>query len=156
MYVRIDYPSIAAEKKILQLAREQARSGHTAWQTVLHLVTQAQLFTARQEIMAIHLAPALEEYLVQLVVATRTPKRYGDDLANWITYGASPRATIALERCARAHAWLNGKEFVAPHDIHAIAADVLRHRIILSYEAEAEGITTDRIISDLISRVAVP
>ena len=156
MYVRIDYPSIAAEKKILQLAREQARSGHTAWQTVLHLVTQAQLFAARQEIMEIHLAPALEEYLVQLVVATRTPKRYGDDLANWITYGASPRATIALERCARAHAWLNGKEFVAPHDIHAIAADVLRHRIILSYEAEAEGITTDRIISDLISRVAVP
>ena len=98
----------------------------------------------------------LEQYLVQLVLATRNPGAYGDDLAQWLQYGASPRATIALDRCARVHAWLNDRDFVGPEDVQAVAYDVLRHRLILNYEAEAEGITTDRMISELINRIAVP
>jgi MoxR-like ATPase len=101
-------------------------------------LSQAQVFAARAEVLNLHLAPALEEYIVQFTLATRTPKAYGDDLARWVAYGASPRGTIALDRCARAHAWLNGRDFVAPEDVHAVAADVLRHRVLLSYEAEAE------------------
>ncbi len=104
----------------------------------------------------LHLAPALEEYIVQLTLATRTPKVYGDDLARWVSFGASPRGTIAIDRCARAHAWLNDRDFVTPEDIHAIAADVLRHRVLLSYEAEAEGITPDRLIAALLERVPLP
>ena len=92
----------------------------------------------------LHLAPQLEEYLVQLVLATRDPAPYGAELARWIAYGASPRGTIALDRCARAHAWLAGRDYVTPEDVHAIAADVLRHRVLLSYEAEAEGIDSDQ------------
>ena len=93
---------------------------------------------------------------MQLVLATRNPAAYGDDLANWMLYGASPRATIALDRCARAHAWIDQRDFVSPDDIQAIAFDVLRHRVILSYEAEADGVTPDSFIQELIARVAVP
>jgi MoxR-like ATPase len=89
------------------------------------------------------------------VMATRNPEQYGEDLANWIDYGASPRGTIALERCARAHAWLNGRDFVSPDDVQAIAHDVLRHRILLSFEAEANGMTTNKVINELITRVPV-
>jgi MoxR-like ATPases len=98
----------------------------------------------------------LEDYLLQLVLATREPTVYGEDLAAWIQYGASPRASIALDRCSRARAWLQQRDFVTPEDIQQIAYDVLRHRLILSYEAEAEGITSDRFIKELIARVAVP
>jgi len=98
----------------------------------------------------------LETYLLELVLATRKPEAYGKDLENWLEYGASPRASIALDRCARTYAWLDNRDYVTPDDIQAIAFDVLRHRIILSYEAEAEGITTDRFINELIHRVAVP
>jgi len=107
-------------------------------------------------VLDVHMAENLEEYLLQLVLATRNPAIYGDDLANWSLYGASPRASIALDRCARAHAWLDQRDFVSPDDIQAIAFDVLRHRVILSYEAEADGITPDSFIQTLISRVAVP
>ena len=92
----------------------------------------------------------------QLVLATRAPANYGDDLANWLQYGASPRATICLDRCARARAWLAGRDYVGPEDIQAVAYDVLRHRLILNYEAEAEGVTPDRVIGELIARIAVP
>ena len=102
------------------------------------------------------MADNLEEYLLQLVLATRDPSTFGDDLANWSLYGASPRATIALDRCARAHAWLDQRDFVSPDDIQAIAFDVLRHRVILSYEAEADGITPDNFIHELVARVPVP
>ncbi len=91
-----------------------------------------------------------------MVLATRQPQVYGDDLAGWLQYGGSPRATISLDRCARAHAWLEERDFVGPEDIQSVAFDVLRHRLILNYEAEAEGITADRVISELISRIAVP
>ena len=113
------------------------------------------IFQARQDCLALHLSEAVEEYIVQLVHATRQPSAYGDDLARWIDYGASPRASIALERCARARAWLEGRDYVSPDDIQAIAPDVLRHRVLRSYTAEAEGISDDHLISELLGRVPV-
>ncbi|MEC8907413.1 MAG: MoxR family ATPase, partial [Pseudomonadota bacterium] len=98
---------------------------------------------------------AVEEYLVQLIIATREPGKYGDDLARWVEFGASPRGTIALDRCARAYAWLEGRDYVSPDDVRAVAHDVLRHRILLSFEAEASGLTTDTVINELLSRVPV-
>ncbi|MGA9333422.1 MAG: MoxR family ATPase [Rudaea sp.] len=156
MHVCIDYPDGAAEAAILKLARARARTALHEVNAPRRCLTQAQIFGAREEILNLHLAPALEEYLVQLTLATRTPKVYGGDLAKWISYGASPRGTIALDRCARAHAWLNGRDYVAPEDVHAVAPDVLRHRVLLSYEAEAEGVTSDTIIDRLLECVALP
>ena len=114
------------------------------------------IFDARREVLDMHLSEPLERYLVELVLATRTPERYGDDLARWIAFGASPRASIALDRCARAHAWLDGRDYVAPHDIQAIAHDVLRHRVLLGFDAEADGIDADHVVEALLTRVAVP
>jgi MoxR-like ATPase len=102
-----------------------------------------------------HMAAPVEEYLVQLLLASRSPAPYGDDLARWISYGASPRGTIALDRCARARAWLQGRDFVSPQDVQSVAFETLRHRILLSFEAEAEGIDSDRVIDELIQRVPV-
>lgn len=152
MYVRVTYPNANTEKQILQLAR-------TALQTTSipqKLISQETIFNARKEIMQLHFSPALEEYLVQLVIATRQPKAYGDELVKWLRFGASPRATIYLDRCARAHAWLNERDYVAPEDIHAVAFEVLRHRVLLTFEAEAEGITPDRFIGELLNRIAIP
>lgn len=104
----------------------------------------------------VHTSEALERYLVQLVLATREPGVYSESLARWLRYGASPRATIALDRCAKAHAWLEGRNYVTPEDIHVIAHDVLRHRILLSFEAEAEGVSSDDFIDSLLRLVAVP
>jgi MoxR-like ATPase len=105
--------------------------------------------------MQVHMADSIDEYLVQLILATRNPASYGSDLATWLEFGASPRATIAIDRCARSHAWLNQRDFVSPDDIQAVAHDCLRHRLILSYEAEADGVTTDKVIDELLARVAV-
>ena len=99
------------------------------------------------------MAEPVEEYLVQLVLATRNTQAYGGDLADWLDFGASPRATIALDRCSRAHAWLNKRDFVTPDDIRAVAHDVLRHRLILSFEAEAGGISANQVIDQLLSTV---
>ena len=156
MHVRVDYPDGASEAAILKFARERARETLAATPTPQRVLSQAQIFAARAEVLNLHLAPALEEYIVQFVLGTRAPKTYGNDLTRWIAYGASPRGTIALDRCARSHAWLAGRDFVTPEDVHAVAADVLRHRVLLSYEAEAEGITSDRVISALLDRVPLP
>lgn len=156
MHVRIDYPDAGAEREILALARREASAGggpHTAIDT---LVTQQAIFAARREVMEIYMAENVEEYLMQIVLATRNPASYDAQLGRWLQYGASPRATIALDRCARAHAWLDGRDFVGPEDVQAVAYDVLRHRILLSYEAEADGITPDHFIEALLARVAVP
>ncbi len=156
LHVFVDYPDVEAEKEILALTRNEAKSkGDTASKTIVPIPQQA-LFNARQQVLNIHMAENLEDYLLEIVTKTREPKAYGDDLASWIEYGASPRASIALDRCARAHAWLNGRDFVAPEDIQEMVHDVLRHRIILSFEAEAEGITKDKFIDTLLSRIAVP
>jgi MoxR-like ATPase len=154
--VRIDYPQAAAEAAILKLARDRAREALAAPATPARVVSQAQVFAARGAVLEMHLAPQLEEYIVQLVLATREPGRYGDELKRWVAYGASPRGTIALDRCARAHAWLAGRDYVTPEDVHAIAADVLRHRVLLSYEAEAEGVNSDRVVATLLERVPLP
>jgi MoxR-like ATPase len=156
LHVRIDYPQAAAEAAILKLARDRAREALAAPATPSRVVSQAQVFAARSAVLAMHLAPQLEEYIVQLVLATRDPSRYGEELKRWVAYGASPRGTIALDRCARAHAWLAGRDYVTPEDVHAIAADVLRHRVLLSYEAEAEGVNSDRVVAALLERVPLP
>jgi len=150
MHVVIGYPNAESEQKILRLVRGEAMDkapvrGET--------MSQADIFAARQETLNLHLSESVEKYIVQLVMATREPQHYGEDIADWIDFGASPRGTIALERCARAHAWLNGRDFVSPDDVQAIAHDVLRHRILLSFEAEASGMTPDKVIDELISRV---
>ena len=156
MHVIITYPSGSEEKAILHLARNEARTAQSANGEAEHIIREQDVFDARRAVLDIYLSDDLEQYLLEIVLATRNPGTYGDDLAEWIEYGASPRATIALDRCARAHAWIDGRDYVGPEDIQAIASDVLRHRIILNYEAAADGITADRFVTELISRVAVP
>lgn len=157
MHVSIDYPDKEAEKEILHLARNEAREEIDTPPVIkTKKITQQAIFDARKEVLDIHLADNLEEYLIQIVITTRNPKPYGDDLAQWLQYGASPRGCIALDRCARAHAWLDGRDYVDPSDIQSVVYDVLRHRVLLSYEAEAEGVTPDRFIKELITRIAVP
>lgn len=160
MYVKIDYPDAAVEQDILTLARREAMAAFTGQAAheakAISTLSQATLFAARQEVLQVHMSEALEHYLVQLVIATRRPELYSASLAKWLRFGASPRATIALDRCAKAHAWLDGRNFVTPDDIHKLAYDVLRHRILLSFEAMAEGVSSDDFIRELLSLVAVP
>jgi len=155
MHVRVGYPDASAEKQILDLNREQAQAEARHENSPAVLLTQEQIFSAQQEVLALHMAPAVEEYLIQILLASRDPSPYGDDLVRWISYGASPRGTIALDRCARAQAWLKGRDYVSPEDIQAVVHDTLRHRILLSFEAEAEGLSSDDIIRELIRRVPV-
>lgn len=158
MHVRIAYPSADAELKILQLARDEARSESSTSgpTTVAARVTPQDVLRARVSVLDVHMADNLEQYVLQLVLATRDPTRYSPDLGRWLQYGASPRGTIALDRCARARAWLHGRDFVSPDDVQAVAPDVLRHRLILSYEAEADGIDAERVIATVLRLVAVP
>jgi MoxR-like ATPase len=151
MHIMVDYPAPKTERLILELSRSEALK--EAPKTV-ELLSQETLFAARKEALAVHMAEPVEEYLVQLILATRDVKRYGGDLAKWLDYGASPRATIALDRCSRAMAWLQGRDFVTPDDIRAVAHDVLRHRLILSFEAEASGVTANQVIDTLLESVA--
>jgi MoxR-like ATPase len=153
LHVRVDYPDAAAEKEILRLTRAEA--GLAAPEPPPR-VAQETVFTARQALLELHMAAAVEDYIVQLVMATRRPADYGPELAQWLDYGASPRATIALDRCARAHAWLRGADFVAPDDVQAVLPDILRHRLLLTFEAEANGVTPDRVSEELLAQVAVP
>ena len=102
------------------------------------------------------MADSVEEYLVQLIMATRNPQAYGEEIARWIDYGASPRGTIAMDLCSRAVAWLDGRTFVTPEDVQAVVHDTLRHRLILSFEADAQGITADKILDDIVEIVPVP
>ena len=157
LQVKVDYPNAEHEKTILRLVRAEARQlGEVSLKKPFEKITQEMLFEARNAVLDLHMSEQLEDYLLQIILATRKPKAYGDDLASWLQYGASPRATISLDRCARAKAWLNQRDYVAPEDIQEMAFDVLRHRLILSYEAEAEGMTTDDVIKELIARIPVP
>jgi len=156
LHVKVDYPKAEHEKSILHLARREARSESSIKLDKFEPISQSTLFEARNQVLDIYMAESLEDYLLQIILATRNPAAYGSDLAAWLQYGASPRASIALDRCARAKAWLSQRDFVGPEDIQDMAYDVLRHRLILSYEAEAEGITTDHFIKELIARIAVP
>jgi MoxR-like ATPase len=156
MQVNITYPSAQAEQDILNLARQQARDELDKVEDAPVLVTQQQVFAAQAQVLNLHLAPALEEYIVQLVLATRNPGKWDESMSKLVSYGASPRATIGLDRCARARAWLNGRDYVSPDDIHATVHDVFRHRVLLSYEAEADGVTVDELTDRLLDLVPVP
>jgi len=153
MHVRIDYPEAGAEKQILALARGEAVAQQAPKPKTE--ISQHDIMAARKEIMQMHMAEAVEEYLVQLILATRAPEKYSQEMAEWIEYGASPRATIALDRCARAHAWLQQRDFVSPDDVQAVVHDCLRHRLILNYEAEADGKDVDSVVDELIRLVPV-
>jgi MoxR-like ATPase len=150
MHVMVDYPAADAERKILHLARNEALAERP---TLPEEVTEDVLMAARDEATNLHMAEAVEEYLIQLILATRNPTNYSAELASWIDYGGSPRATISLDRCARAHAWLQNRDHVTPDDIRAVIHDVLRHRLILTFEAEANGITADQVIDRLLAEV---
>lgn len=162
MYIKINQPEAATERKILQLVRNEENDTQTTADSVAQFkskfgIIQAEdIFAARQEAYKIHCSDAVEEYLIQLIMATRHPEKYDESLKNTIAFGASPRATIALDKCAKINAWLSGRDFVTPEDIHAVVYDVLRHRIILSFEAQADGLTSDDIITRLLKIVPLP
>jgi MoxR-like ATPase len=156
MYVRIGYPEAAAEAEILRLARARARDALQASASPPAKMTTADVFAARAAVLDLHMAPQLERYLIELVLASRDAARYDPQLARRIAWGASPRGSIALERCARARAWLAGRDFVMPEDIRAIAPDVLRHRVLPSYEATAEGWDGEKLVAALLDKVPLP
>lgn len=152
MHVKVDYPNAEAERDILKLARREAGGND---QPTRPSVTADTIFQARKDVLDIHMAESVEEYIVQLIIASRQPEAYSEELATWIEYGASPRATIGLDRCARAHAWLAGRDFVSPDDVAAMAHDVLRHRLVVSYEGEIAGVTSDGVIDRLLELVPI-
>jgi len=156
LHVSVDYPKPEAELEVLRLVRHQKIEGKSMDEIDAPLVTREDIFAARKEVLGLHLAPELEEYIVQLVAASRRPEAYASDLTDLIAYGASPRGSISLDMAARAHAWLDNRDYVSPEDIHAMAADTLRHRILLSYEAEADGVVTDEVIKRLHATVPLP
>lgn len=168
MHIEISYPDAASELDILKLNRGEALHANTTKGVAEHdmssstgdakplrALRQSEIFSARDQVLNIHMAPALENYIVDLIIATRQPNKYDEQLATWLAFGASPRATIALDRCARARAWLHNRDFVSPEDIQAVFHNVLRHRILLSYQAEAEGITANQILDRILTQVAV-
>lgn len=157
MYVRIGYPDAESESEILRLNREQALAGAVGGAGQTHeKMPQADVLAARKAVLGLHMAPALERYLIEIVLATRDASRYDPQLARHISWGASPRGSIALERCARARAWLAGRDFVTPDDIRAVAPDVLRHRVLPSFEASAEGWDGERLVQEVLAKVPHP
>lgn len=150
MHVEIDYPNADTELQILRLTRGEATDTPAA---IVERLSQLDIKQARLDILNMHLSESLENYIVQLIMATRKPAGYSEELAQWIEIGASPRATIALERCARAHAWISGRDFVAPDDVQAVLHNVLRHRLILSYQAQAQGIDAKKVLDEIVRLV---
>ncbi|MEB3097004.1 MULTISPECIES: AAA family ATPase [Achromobacter] len=153
MKIVLDYPDADSEKQMLALLRGEARQD--AGEPGLRL-TQEALFACRAEVDKVHVSEALDQYLVDLVNATRRPAEHDPDLARWVQVGASPRGAIALDKVARAHAWLSGQDFASPDDVRGVARPVLRHRLHLSYDAVADGITADHVIDKLLDTVAIP
>ena len=152
LHLQLGYPDAQTELSILRL--NYAECAQQAEPTPPRL-SQEQLFASRQEVLQVKLAPSIESYIVTLVMATRRPLGYDADLARWLSYGASPRATMAMARCARVRAWLQGRDFVTPDDVQACAYPILRHRLILSMEAEADGVDANKVIARLLQRVVV-
>jgi len=156
LHVEVGYPTKEDERRILVLNREEAKSGERDAFRPPELLSLKSLMQARQDILQLHLADELEEYIVNIVVATRDPGRVDESLEGQIMYGASPRACMGIDRAARAHAWLSGRDYVGPEDIQEIASDVLRHRLVLSFEAEADGVSSNSIIKRVLDGVGVP
>jgi len=156
LHVEVGYPTIEDERRILVLNRDEAMAGERDAFQPPELLSVASIMQARQDILRLHLAPELEEYIVNIVVSTRDPGRVHDSLDGQVMYGASPRASMGIDRAARAHAWLSGRDYVGPEDIQAIASDVLRHRLVLSFEAEADGVSENSVIERILDGVGVP
>lgn len=157
LHVRVDYPDKQASREILALSRQETLGVlKKDYKAGIEPVTQEQIFAARQEVMELHLADAVEEYIIELIEASRRPEKYDQELARWIRWGASPRGAIAIERAARASAWMAGRDFVTPEDVQQVAPDALRHRVLLDYEAEADGISPQRCIEEILNRVPAP
>ena len=163
MHVRVHYPPVEDEVEVIRLVRNE----ETAKQKVdagakkemgktTPAIPQSAIFEARSEIADIHVSEAIERYMADLVYATRKPKAMSEDLDRWIEIGASPRASLAFDKCGRAHAWMSGRDYVDPQDVRAVAHDVLRHRLTLSYEAQGEGILADDVPDQLLYKVALP
>lgn len=169
LHVLIDYPSVDNELEIMRLVRNEAlveikatsrkKTGNSiksGGKSDSAIISAQEIFAARNDALNTYMAPEIERYIVEIISATRTPERYSDELARLLTWGASPRASLALDRCARARAWLRERDFVTPEDLQDLTGDVLRHRIIESYEAESDGITKDEVIKKILSLVPVP
>jgi MoxR-like ATPase len=156
LHVEVGYPSVEDERRILILNRDEAKSGQRDAFQPPELLSVDSIMQARQDILRLHLADELEEYIVNIVVATRDPGRVNESLDGHVMYGASPRACMGIDRASRAHAWLSGRDFVGPEDIQAVASDVLRHRLVLSFEAEADGVSANSIIEHILDGVGVP
>lgn len=152
LQVNITYPDSESERKILDIVENELKNTEISKP---EKISQTDLFTARQQILEIYMDEAVKDYLVELSIATRTPEKYNQQLNELISYGVSPRGTLALSACARAHAWLNGKDFVSPEDIKAVIYDVFRHRLLISYQAEAAGMTPDKVIDELLNWVTL-
>jgi len=156
LHVEVGYPSIEDERRILILNRNEAKLDNQSTFEPSTLLSEKSILEARQQILALHQSDDLEKYIVNLVVATRDPGKADSSLAGQILYGASPRACMGIDRAARACAWLKGKDYVGPEDIQDVAPDVLRHRLVLSFEAEADGVTANQIIDKLLNNIGVP
>ncbi|MGR5337652.1 AAA family ATPase [Vibrio gigantis] len=150
LHLEVAYPDMESELEILRLNRGEAQGNQPVQPEP---ISQQTIFEARQEVLNIHMADTIEQYIIRLVMATRQPKQYSDQLDQWLDMGVSPRATIALDRCARAHAWLAGRDYVTPQDVQAMAFPVLRHRLLRSYHAQAEGVTANQVIAHLLSLI---
>lgn len=156
LHVKVGYPTVPDERRIMVLNREEAKLGQRDPFQPAELLSEAAVMEARRAILDLYLADELEHYIVNIVVATRNPGAVNDSLAGQILYGASPRACMGIDRTARARAWLAGRDYVAPEDIQDVAPDILRHRLVLSFEAEADGVTPDSIIERVLDGVGVP
>jgi MoxR-like ATPase len=156
MHVKVDYPSAKTEREILRLTRDEALGTNSGQSTSRSLLNRDAILAMRKEVLRLHMSETVENYIVELVMATRQAKRYDDELAANIAFGASPRATITLDRTSRAQAFLQGRDYVTPGDVQEVASDVLRHRVGLSFEAEAKGVTADSIVAQIIRLVAAP
>ncbi len=160
MHVNIAYTPVEDEVRIVELVRAEEVATHSddaqKPKQTLERIPQQAVFDARREIGQVHVSAAIGRYMADLVYATRTPEKYSEDLARWIDVGGSPRASLALDKCSRTHAWLNQRDFVDPEDVRAIIHDCLRHRLMLSYEAQGEGVSPNQVIDAIVEQVALP
>jgi len=155
MHIFIDYPDEASEVEIVRLVRGESKQSHGSAGETEEPIQQQAVFDARSEIDQVHIAEAIDKYIIDLVFATRYPERYSEKLRKWIQVGASPRGAIGLDKCSRAFAWLGRRGHVTPDDVRAVVHDVLRHRLMLSFEANAEGVSANQVIDEVIKQVAV-
>ncbi|PLV18024.1 AAA family ATPase [Pseudomonas guariconensis] len=154
MKLLIDYPKVEDEAQVLRMVRSE--DSHRVPQSEVVAMPQETIFAARREVGGVHVSEAIDRYVMDLINATRHPADYDSDLARWIKVGASPRGGISLDRVSRAHAWLQGNDYVTPDDVRTVLHPVLRHRLLLSYDAVADGIDADQVLDRLLDKVAVP